>query len=333
MTSPFENRARRILVVDDDALNARMIARVLESEGFSLEIALSGEEALVKISKWDPHLILLDIQMPGLSGMDVLRQLRRKEKYVSILFISGHSSTEDVVSGLDAGADDYIRKPFEPAELLARVRAQLRIKDLNDRLTQANLKLQEMVDLDDLTGLFNMRSLYKKLAYELSRARRYQRSVCTIMMDMDYFKLVNDRHDHLFGSFVLSEVGKIIKKGIRDIDFAARYGGDEFLVVLTEVDLRGCQIFSERLRETIERHEFRHGADSVYLTASIGFALSSPFSSVDEKNLVRLADKALYEAKDAGRNRIFYFDCAQQPNVGDPEVFKSARAWPYFRSV
>src|SRR5690606_31562220 len=131
---------------------------------------------------------------------------------------------------------DYIPKPFVPLEFLARVRTQLRIKDLHDQLRLMNEKLKELVDTDDLTGLFNMRSLYQKLDVELARARRYQRQVGVVMMDMDYFKSVNDGHDHLFGSYVLSQVGAIIRKTIRTTDIAARYGGDEFLIVLTEIN-------------------------------------------------------------------------------------------------
>src|SRR6185312_14464622 len=176
-----------------------------------------------------------------------------REEYVAVMFVSANSRTEDVILGLDAGADDYVCKPFAVGELLARVRSQLRIKDLNDSLKKANDRLKELVDLDDLTGLFNMRSLYKRLDFELDRARRYNRSVCVLMMDLDRFKDVNDKHDHLFGSYVIKEVGKMIRDNIRKVDFAARYGGDEYLVVLTEISQEGARTFSSRLRERIEQ--------------------------------------------------------------------------------
>jgi diguanylate cyclase (GGDEF)-like protein len=196
-------------------------------------------------------------------------------------------------------------KPFEILELLARVRSQLRIKDLHDSLKRANDRLKELVDIDDLTGLFNMRSLYKRLDFELDRARRYDRSVCAIMMDLDDFKRVNDRHDHLFGSHVLMTVGHMIRDNIRKVDFAARYGGDEFLIVLTEITLEGARTFADRLRERIANTTFANDNHSMRLTASLGLALTNPNRhETDARALVRYADRALYAAKDNGRNRI-----------------------------
>jgi len=206
-------------------------------------------------------------------------------------------------------------------ELLARVRCQLRIKDLHDELKSANDKLQELVDIDDLTGLFNMRSLYKKLDHELDRALRYNRSVCTVMMDMDHFKDVNDQNDHLFGSYVLAEVGRIIYDNIRKVDFAARYGGDEFLIVLTEIDVQGALKFTERLRGIIENHEFKNEEYQKHLTSSIGFAITAPGSrEVDAKALVRYADRALYEAKECGRNCVKYYNFAEEEGESEEVV-------------
>jgi diguanylate cyclase (GGDEF)-like protein len=243
--------------------------------------------------------------MPGLNGLETLTRLRGSDEYVSVIFVSGNSETEDVIRGLDAGADDYVCKPFEIGELLARVRAQLRIKDLNDSLKRANDRLKELVDIDDLTGLFNMRSLYKRLDFELDRARRYDRSVCVLMMDLDHFKRVNDEHDHLFGSYVLKQMGQMIRENIRRVDFAARYGGDEFLVVLTEISLEGAQTFAERLRHKIEEAIFSNEYYSIQLTSSIGLALANPNQvEVDARVLVRHADRALYNAKENGRNRV-----------------------------
>jgi diguanylate cyclase (GGDEF)-like protein len=268
-------------------------------------------------------LILLDVNMPGMNGLDALKDLRHKEnKYVSVMFISGNTSTEAVIAGLDAGADDYIPKPFDPLELLARVRTQLRIKDLNDQLLRVNERLKELVDTDDLTGLFNMRSVYQRLESELERGRRFGRQVCVVMMDMDYFKSVNDGHDHLFGSFVLSEVGGVIRGNIRTIDLGARYGGDEFLMILTETNAEGAMKFCERLRRAIGTKLFKHGKDEIRLTCSIGFAITPPGDSqTDARGLVRTADHALYEAKRAGRNCVRSIEI-QKIQEGDPIPFK-----------
>jgi len=315
----LEPRDRRLLVVDDDPDSLDIIAEALKWEGYLVEKASSGEEGISLIKTWNPHLVLLDVNMPGMNGVETLKDLRAKEQYVSVMFISGNTSTEAVIGGLDAGADDYIPKPFDPLELLARVRTQLRIKDLNDQLRSSNEKLKELVDTDDLTGLYNMRSLYQRLDFELERARRFGRQVCVVMMDMDQFKSVNDGHDHLFGSFVLSMVGNIIRQNIRAIDIGARYGGDEFLIVLTEVGKDGAHHFCERLRQEIASNLYKHGVDEMHLTASIGFSItpagmniSSP--SIDAKDLVRVADNALYDAKRAGRNCVKF---RELPAFGD----------------
>jgi two-component system cell cycle response regulator len=299
----IEPNRRRILVVDDDPDSLEIITEALRWEGYQVQKVEGGTKALDVIHNWDPDLVLLDMNMPGLSGIETLQHLRQKKHYVSVMFISGSSDTESVIKGLDSGADDYMPKPFDPLELLARVRTQLRIKDLNDQLRQANEKLKELVDTDDLTGLFNMRSIYQRLESEIERCRRFDRPVCVVMMDMDHFKNVNDGHDHLFGSFVISEVGRIIKSTIRSIDIAARYGGDEFLIALTETNETGAAQFCERLRKQIEKTHFINGKDEIKKTISLGFAIIEPFDKVtDAKTLVRTADHALYEAKAAGRN-------------------------------
>ena len=303
----IQPKDRRILVVDDDPDSLEIIAEALSWEGYDVNKSQSGSGGVELINSWKPHLVILDVNMPGMDGITTLSGLRSQEQYVSVMFISGNVNTEAVVAGLDSGADDYIPKPFDPLELLARVRTQLRIKDLNDQLRAANEKLKELVDIDDLTGLFNMRSLYQRLEHELDRARRFDRQVCVVMMDMDFFKSVNDGHDHLFGSFVLSEVGKIIRSNIRSIDIGARYGGDEFLMVLTETNKEGANNFCERLRKSIKEYHFVSGNDEIDLTASVGFAITQPGdSTTDGRSLVRAADAALYDAKRSGRNCVRY---------------------------
>jgi diguanylate cyclase (GGDEF)-like protein len=304
-----ENRNRRILVVDDDPAVRRIVIEALKNQGYDVHDVSSGKDALQAVDKIKPHLILLDVNMPGMDGIGTLQHLRHREDYVSVIFVSGQSSTEEVIRGLDTGADDYVTKPFKVMELLARVRAQLRIKDLNDRLKRANERLKELVDIDDLTGLFNMRSLYTKLDFELDRARRHDRSLAVIMMDIDHFKKVNDEHDHLFGSWVLAQIGKMIRENIRKIDFAARYGGDEYLVVLSEISPEGTMVFSQRLREKIASRTFSNDNFSINLTASFGVSTVNPNKvSVDARTLVRFADKALYKAKEKGRNRVEVYD-------------------------
>ena len=299
----------KVLIVDDDDQISQLMTVILQTEGiYNLKVEESGETALEAIEKWLPDLILLDVNMPGISGLEVLSLVKKREEYVGVILVSGNSGTEDVIKGLDSGANDYICKPFDPYELMARVRTQLRIKNLTDELSEANKKLQELVEIDDLTGLYNMRSMYQRIELEISRCLRFENGLCIVMMDMDHFKKVNDDHDHLFGSFVLQHVGKIIKENVRDIDYGIRYGGDEFMVVLSSIDYQGAEIFCERLREKIENYTFDNGDHQIHLTSSVGFAVYFPgefgVEKLTSREIFKWADKALYECKKKGRNRI-----------------------------
>lgn len=303
---------KRVLVIDDDPANLAFSRAVLTAAGCEVEVADSGPLGLELIPQFQPHVLLLDVNMPRLDGLSTLKKVRESVEYISVIFVSASSDVEAVVRGLDAGADDYLRKPYDPRELCARVRAQIRIKELHDQLKSANYKLQELVDIDDLTGLFNMRSIYDRIEQELARGHRFGRATAVVMIDMDYFKQVNDKNDHLFGSAVLRDVGKIIFKNLRKVDFAARYGGDEFLVVLTETEPKGAFTFCERLRLAIKGTTFSHNGQSTRLTASLGVAISDPQDKVDSRALVRAADRALYISKEGGRDCIHSYDFTKQ---------------------
>lgn len=294
---------KRILVIEDDPMTSEVIVEALVQAGYEVQSVSEPSAAFGLITDWAPHLVLTDHDMPGMSGMDLLCELRKHENYVTVIFVSGRKDTKIIVKALEEGADDFIEKPFRIDELIARIRVSLRNNDTHRELKDKNEKLEEMIELDDLTGLFNMRSIYDRIDSELARAIRQDHNVAVIMMDMDRFKSVNDTNDHLFGSFVLKEVGGIIKDNIRDYDFAARYGGDEFLICLNDIEHEDAVEFCERLRKSIAKYEFSDGKSSMYLTCSIGIALARPSSHIDARNLVREADHALYEAKDAGRDK------------------------------
>lgn len=301
--------SEKILLVDDDEDNLKIVSRLLEKEGYSVIKANSGELGLKALDRYRPDLVLLDVNMPGMDGIETIQILKRKENTAAVVFVTANTTTDDVIRGLDAGALDYISKPFSGMELLARIRAQLRVKRLQDELRAANKKLQGLVEIDDLTGLFNMRSVYGKMDQEIERARRYGHGVAAIMLDMDHFKGVNDNHDHLFGSHVLAEVGQLIKKNIRTHDFAARYGGDEFLICLSQTTTEGAKLFCERLREVLEAYHFKHDGDEIRLTASMGCAIVIDGQSLmDGRSLVRHADHCLYKSKQEGRNRVTFIE-------------------------
>jgi two-component system, cell cycle response regulator len=298
-------REQKILIIDDDQDNLRIVSRLLTHQGYKTITANSGVEGLQAINTMKVDLVILDINMPGLDGFQTLRLLRQREEYVSVIFLTGLGNTEDLIRGLEAGALDYISKPYNPLELVARVKSQLKFKNTQDELRAANQKLQSLVDIDDLTGLYNMRTIYDRINHEIERARRYKHGMAIIMMDMDHFKRVNDNHDHLFGSFVLSQVGHLIKKNIRTVDFAARYGGDEFLICLSQTESLGALRFTDRLRKRISATEFVSGDDRIFLTASFGVGIIEGGKEIiDAHTLVRVADCKLYEAKKNGRDRV-----------------------------
>jgi two-component system, cell cycle response regulator len=279
----------------------------LQRDGYNISSAHDGEEGLRRIKAWNPQLILLDINMPGLDGIKTLDRIRRlpDHDYIAVIFISANMTTEDIVRGLDAGADDYLVKPFRIAELLARVRAKLRIKELHDQLKRTSKRLEELVDLDDLTGLLNMRSLFRRLEQEITRSKRYNKWISAIMLDMDFFKNVNDTNDHLFGSWVLTQVAKILRENSRTVDIAARYGGDEFLIILPETDQAGAERVADRMRKAIETFPFVQEKQKAKLTCSFGIcSVNCGTREIDPKEFIRIADQMLYEAKNAGRNCV-----------------------------
>ncbi len=312
---------RPILVLDEDPETLELMMEPLRWEGYDVRGLTSPQEAAEFLNYWKPQMIIVDPDFSNHDGLEYLNSLIGHLDSTSLIVVSSESSTDRITQCLDLGASDYIVSPFIPLEFLARVRTQLRFMDAKEELIAANEKLKELVEIDDLTGLFNMRSMYQKLEFEMERGKRFNRPVTVVMIDMDHFKSVNDGHDHLFGSYVISEVGHIIKGSTRNIDIPARYGGDEFLIILSETPLAGVELFCERLRKRIENNVFSCGIDSMKLTLSLGFCSTEPGESISPKELVRRADVALYEAKKLGRNRATnYIDC----QASDHRVEKSA---------
>jgi two-component system, cell cycle response regulator len=297
---------KKILIVEDNESHVLLLKAALKELSVDIQSVTSGEQALEVLNEQKFDLILLDNILPGISGIETLGFIRKKVS-IPVLFVSGITDNHTIVKALEAGADDYIQKPYFLPELIARVKVRLRIKDLSDKLITANKKLEELSITDDLTGLLNMRTIYDRLDYELRRASRYRGNVSCIMLDLDYFKGVNDENDHIFGSFVLKEVGSLFKRFMRSTDFAARYGGDEFMAVIVESSESGTQKFCQRLLDLIGSHPFRSGEYSTKITASAGYCVYYPEAGVapmEAKEFVRKADESLYLAKSEGRNRV-----------------------------
>ena len=334
MEEGTEGSPKRILIVDDDTDLLAVLKVTLTSGGYEVMEAQTAQEAMEAVETWRPDLVTLDMNMPDSNGLETLKELQSLNPSLAVIFLTSESKSEYVVTSLDNGAYDYMCKPFDPSELLARVRAQLRIKGLTDDLQVVNKKLKSLVEIDDLTGLFNMRNIYTKLDREVKRVTRYPSYVAVIMMDIDHFKRVNDQHDHLFGSFALKEIGEIIRKSIRGTDIGARYGGDEFLIILTDTPKEGVMNFCNRLRTNIESHDFDNGESSMKLTTSIGFAVFQPKiqpskKKIDARSLVKWADRALYDSKKKGRNVVSCYDVndkliSEYENLGAESLEKAS---------
>ena len=254
---------RTILVYNQDVSSLQLTTEPLCWEGYEVKGFSSYILFNEALQNFKPQMVIIDPEIHDQDGLIILNQLFQKTESCHVIVTSNLPTTDKITQYLDSGASDFISSPFVPLEFLARVRTQFRIQDMKNELIETNERLHALVEIDDLTGLFNMRSLYQKLDFEIERAKRFSRTVTAVMIDMDKFKSVNDGHDHLFGSYVISEVGKIIKSLTRAVDIPARYGGDEFLIILSEIPLSGVQFFCERLRQKVESTIFCQGVDSI----------------------------------------------------------------------
>lgn len=308
-----EGEGTRILVVDDVPDNVEILDARLASRGYEVVTATNGEEALARVQEEAPHLILLDVMMPGMDGHEVARRIKDDPKlpFIPIILVTALTEAEDVVQGLESGADDHISKPYNFRELEARVRAMLRIKRLQDELDLknrelelANHRLKKLSITDGLTELFNHRHVHELLHDEFERTLRTEDPLSVAMIDLDRFKQVNDTYGHPTGDVILYETARIIRHTAREIDMVGRYGGEEFIVILPGADEVAAAAFGERVRAAVEDHVFRDGSTEVRMTMSAGVASFPSDGSNSPESLLKAADGALYEAKRSGRNRV-----------------------------
>lgn len=310
-------RPARILVVDDHEDNIDLLRARLEARGYTVTGAFDGQDALEAVDREVPDLILLDWMMPRLDGMEVVRRLKANKDlpFIPIIMQTALDSTENKVEGLDAGADDYITKPINFAELEARVKSLLRIKKLQEALEsreadleKANEKLTEISMTDGLTGVDNRRALERRLKDQFEHSLRLNEPVAVVMCDIDKFKSVNDTYGHQAGDEVLKQFAQILMGEAREIDRVGRYGGEEFLLLLPGTVLDAAVTFAERVREKIEQHTFSYDGGTLSRTMSCGVA-ACPHPRIESRDgLIKAADEALYVAKETGRNRVVRFD-------------------------
>jgi len=297
----------RILAAEANPVFQSMLRTMLTRWGYDVTIARNGVEAWQALQPEDsPRLAILDWMMPGMDGVEVCRRVRAadREPYVYILLLTARTDSQDLVEGMDAGADDYLTKPFNAHELRVRLRAGRRILDLQEELLQAREALREQATHDSLTGLLNRAAILETLHTELSRSRRESQPVALLMVDLDRFKLVNDTYGHLAGDAVLREAARRMMSAVRRYDAVGRYGGEEFLIVLPGCEADGARVQAERVRKAVADGPFAAGTQSLTATCSIGVSCRTQPALSDVDSLVREADLALYGAKDRGRNRV-----------------------------
>jgi two-component system, cell cycle response regulator len=306
-----------VLIVDDHEDNVELLRARLESRGYRTDSATDGEEALRRVSETIPDLILLDVMMPKMDGFEVVRRLKSDDSlpFIPVIIQTALDSTEYLVEGLEAGADDYIAKPINFAELEARMKSLLRIKALQTalearerELETMNEKLLKMAQTDALTTLDNRRHLEQRLDEMFEHSRRFDEPLAVVMCDLDRFKSVNDSYGHAAGDAVLRQLADILRASAREIDRVGRYGGEECMFILAGTSPAAGVTFAERARNAVERYAFSFDGMSLHRSMSCGIAGWPHPRITNCDDLVRAADDALYVAKELGRNRVVLFD-------------------------
>lgn len=293
-----------ILVADDEPVNLALIKRRLEWEQYRIETAEDGGQAVEAARRVLPDLIILDVMMPVLDGLEACRLLKEDPatRDIPVIFLSALDDTDTKVRGLGLGANDYVSKPFRVEELLARVSVAIRLKLERDRLRQRAEVASEMSMTDALTGLLNRYGLHRALQRELSEARRYDRPLSCLLIDIDFFKAVNDTYGHAAGDAALQQSARVIAESVRGSDVVCRYGGEEFLVLAPETGVEGARALADKIRHAFSSHLFGDAGRVFPLTLSAGVAQLDPGESGND--MIARADEALYHAKQTGRDRV-----------------------------
>jgi diguanylate cyclase (GGDEF)-like protein len=304
-----------ILLVEDDKLQAEITKDYLVKYGYKVLIAVDGKSAIKTLSSQNVDLVLLDVVLPDISGYDVCRWIKVNDstRFLPVIMLTIKGSTKDKVEGLRIGADDYLPKPYNEIELNARIYASLRVKSLRDELIRKNQQLEEVLTklekiaiTDPLTGLFNRRYFESVIEKEFNKTVRYKTPTSCLVIDIDYFKRINDNYGHRKGDEVLKEIARLIKDCLRKVDTIARWGGEEFVILMPGTDSQKAYVAAERIKDTIEKNSFSGINEKI--TISIGIS-SIPSEYIDSaEKFIDTADNALYEAKAKGRNLIVIAD-------------------------
>ena len=296
----------KVLVAEDDPVTHRLLQATLRGWGYETVSAHTAREAEEVLLSGRARMAVCDWMLPDLSGPELCRRVRRAEggRFAYFIILSARDRKEDIIEGLRAGADDYVTKPFDRQELEVRMRAGQRIIDLQQELLDVQHRLQQMATHDGLTGMWNHQAILETLEREFARHVRQSTPLSVIMADLDHFKQVNDTWGHPAGDAVLAAAARTVLDCVRPYDSVGRYGGEEFLVILTGCGGDLAEQVAERMRRAVEGSPVQTGAGAISIAISAGTASTSDLPDADAHALVRRADEALYEAKQAGRNRV-----------------------------
>jgi len=292
----------RVLIADDDPVARRILEALLGKYGYDVVSVCDGTEALEELQKPEgPNLVISDWMMPGMDGLELCRKSRElnRSDYIYFIILTTKGRKEDTVQGLEAGADDYLVKPFDQSELRCRIKIGERILDLERRIVR-------LASTDHLTGVLNRRAFVERMEGEVQRSSREGTPLSLVLVDIDHFKQINDRFGHQAGDLVLQRFVETLLESVRPYDFVGRHGGEEFVVCLPGTDADQAGHVAERMRKEVEetRIELVDGTETLQLTASFGVASSRQGSKETVDSLTRRADEAMYRAKNGGRNRV-----------------------------
>lgn len=308
----------RILIADDSIVSRHLLDATLRKWGYEVAVACDGNEAWSILQGEDaPKIAILDWVMPGMTGLEVCRRVRanakEKDIYTYIILLTSKSQKEDLIEGMESGADDYLTKPFDQHELKVRLRPGMRIIELQQELITAREELREQATKDFLTRIWNRSSILDILDRELERGRRDKQPVGVILADLDHFKAINDNYGHFGGDAVLREFVRRMAGAMRPYDSVGRYGGEEFLIVLPGCDDASTRKQAERMRAALADESMAFNEESRIITCSFGATASVVGVEVTGESLIRVADDALYRAKRQGRNRVVFVPSSESP--------------------
>ncbi len=304
MPNPTKSQYK-VLIVDDTKTNVEVLVGILEFEGFQTYTSFNGKHALEILDEIQPDIILLDIMMPGMNGLEVCKKLKENPiwKYIPVIFITALCSPQDISKAYEAGGVDYITKPICREEVIHRIKTQLEYVSLFEKQRELIEKLDTIAKTDQLTGLPNRRQMIENIKYEVIRFQRGGKPFSIAIGDIDDFKKINDTYGHAGGDFVLIKVAEFLRKGCRDQDLVCRWGGEEFLLLLPETDAAGAFTLAEKQRETIANVDLEF--EGKHLNVTICFGIST-FNQKDQtyEECIRLADDSLYAAKEGQKNKV-----------------------------